>query len=191
MSICEMWRPYSKLVCALQAATLKNKHGWQIPESKFRNLSRACDWYNPLISNYVSLNESSQIYLVDTCIWSLFCQAIYKLWAHYNHSFCAKAEQWTSILVSFENFQVMHCVLISCNIGSWDCGQIHVMQQQEMVAMLNSASLIINLLNWPAETNIVLGCFLIDRAVAANMVCWSDFNSQLRWQELQRQISLW
>jgi hypothetical protein len=46
-----------------------------------------------------------------------------------------------------------------------------VMQQQEMVAMLNSASLIINLLNWPAETNIVLGCFLIDRAVAANMVC--------------------
>jgi hypothetical protein len=46
-----------------------------------------------------------------------------------------------------------------------------VMQQQEMVAMLNSASLISNLLNWPAETSIILGCFLIDRAVAANMVC--------------------
>jgi hypothetical protein len=52
-----------------------------------------------------------------------------------------------------------------------DCGQIHVMQQQEKVAMLNSASLISNLLNWPAETSIVLGCFLIDHAVAANMVC--------------------
>jgi hypothetical protein len=52
-----------------------------------------------------------------------------------------------------------------------DCGQIHVMQQQEKVAMLNSASLICNLLNWSVETSIVLGCFLIDRVVAANMVC--------------------
>jgi hypothetical protein len=33
MSICEMWHPYSKLVCTLQAATLKKQHGWWISES--------------------------------------------------------------------------------------------------------------------------------------------------------------